>query len=244
MIDRRRNYSVFACVGILMLVCFFLVSCGRTKPTKITTSPLSPVATSLPAATVSSSAEVGQVYVAQFQGAYASGYPYPVFFFDVPKGTTTLTLRNVTYEAKEALNGVHPRLEKVLQEVAWPGSKTVQILATAFRYDESQGTLVAFNVTVDNLPLDNGVYDILASRGVGIAYLGDTGGVNIFHNCGMSTSISHQDLSTADERPTETLFKWSCGDSSYEASVKMTWSTSPGSNIRIINGLTASIIRK
>ena len=243
MFNTRRLF----CIGILVLVGCLLVSCGKDTSPESTTSPLSPLATSIVPSDASpvTDLETGQVYAARFQGAWASGYPYPIFFIDVPPGTTELVVEEVVYGAEEPLNAVHPRLNKVAQKIEWPSGGTSQVLATDFYYDETQGSLLAYSAAQDGTSIDTVAYDVSSSSGVGISFLGDTGGPNIFFNCPSPTSINYQALATNEAgKPTQAIFDWACEGDSYTVEVEATWGKSDAQyGIDVIDELTAKITR-
>lgn len=241
--DNPQRIWLFVYVSLLVLTGCLVVSCRQASP-GLSTSPLpmSPVTTPPPSAVL----EKGMVHAAQFRGAWASGYPYPVFFFDVPQGTTTMTLQEVVYATEEPLGAVHPRLEKVAHEIVWPGGATSQVLATNFYYDENQEQLLTYEATFDDTSIDTAGFDVFVASGVGIAYLGDSKGVNIFYNCASSTSIDYQELSANEAGlPTEAVFNWGCEGDVYEVRVETTWGKSDSDyNIDVITGLTATITRE
>lgn len=187
----------------------------------------------------------GQVYAAQIRGQWASGYPYPVFFLDLPFGTATLTLAEVVYGSSPPLNEAHPRLEKVVQEVIWPDGSISQLIAEDFYYDDTEGLLLWYSATLDGIPLDTVSYDIFAAQGVGIAFLGDTGGVNVFYNCSSPTTIDYQELATDENgHPTAGNFQWQCEADSYDMHVEVVWGRSDARyDINVITGLSATITR-
>jgi hypothetical protein len=187
----------------------------------------------------------GQVYAAQIRGQLAPGYPYPVFFLDLPSGAATLTLSEVTYGSSPPLNEVHPRLERVIQEVTWPDGSISQVAAQDFYYDETACLLLSYVATLDGVPLDTVSYDVFTTPGVGIAFLGDTGGVNVFYNYGATTTIDYQELATDDHgHPTEASFRWQSDADAYHVHVQMSWGVSdPSYGIAVITGLTAAITR-
>jgi hypothetical protein len=245
------NYTkLLACFGIVLLAASVLVACGRDgePESTATMSPLSPLAVpptrsaSLPA----TAPEMGQVYAARFYGGWASGYPYPVFFIDAPPGTTQAVLEHVVYTSEEPLGGLHPRLEKVSEEIVWPSGATSQVVADEFYYDAAEGTLLTYNATLDGVALDTVAYDVSSADGVGIAYLGDTGGVNVFFNCSFSISIDYQELGVNDQgKPTQAVFSWECEGESYKVEVESAWGKSdPEHNIDVIEKLTATITRE
>lgn len=232
---------ISAYTSLLLIGVFLLTACqsgGAPVPTIF--SPLSPIVTP------SSVSAVGQVYAAQIRGAWAAGGPYPVFFFDVPTGTTRISAQRIAYGTQPPLSGAHPRLTELSQAIVWPGGVTSQVLAQDFVYDENAGLLLMFNAFLDGSSLDTASYDIFSCAGVGIAYLGDAGGANVFYNCAVPISIQYQELSRNETgRPTEALFTWECESNAYEVNVTMTWGKSdPVYNIDVITGLTAAITRE
>lgn len=232
---------ISAYTSLLLIGVFLLTACqSRGAPAFPVVSPLSPIATPF------SVSAVGQVYAAQIRGAWAAGGPYPVFFFDVPPGTTRINTQEIVYDTKPPLSGTHPRLAKLSQTIVWPGGFTSQILARDFVYDENSGLLLTFNALLDDSSLDTASYDVFSCPGVGIAYLGDAGGANVFYNCAVPISIQYQEFSRNETgRPTEALFTWECESNAYEVNVTMTWGKSdPVYNIDVITGLTATITRR
>lgn len=229
-----------ACLFITSI--FLFPSCQRnTLPVAtVGVSPLSPI--TVP----SQSPEIGVVYAAQIHGAWASGAPYPVFFFDVPQGMTQVNVERVVYGTEPPLGGSHPRLVEVSQRILWPGGAASFLSARDFVYDENSGILLMFNAFLDGSPLDTASYDVFSCPGVGIAYLGDVGGVNIFYNCAVPISINYQELEKNEAgRPIKALFNWECKGNAYEARVEVNWGKSdPVHKIDIISELTATIIRK
>jgi hypothetical protein len=221
---------------------FLLASCQQNAPPVATigVSPLSPIAVP------SKGPEIGKVFAAQIHGAWASGAPYPVFFLDVPKGLTEVSVERVVYGTEPPLGGSHPRLLEVFQRVVWPGGVTSLLSARDFVYDEGAGILLMFNAFLDGAPLDTASYDVFSCPGVGIAYLGDTGGVNIFYSCAVPISINYQELEKNEAgRPTKALFNWECEGNIYEVRAEMKWGKSdPVYKIDIISELTATIIRR
>lgn len=232
----------------MWVICLFtisillLASCQRNvlPVVKVGVSPLSPVMA------LSHGLDIGQVFAAQFHGAWASGAPYPVFFFDVPKGTTKISVERVVYGIEPPLGGFHPRLVEVSQRIVWPRGATSLLLARDFVYDENSGILLMFNAFLDGSPLDTASYDVFSCPGVGIAYLGDARGVNIFYNCAVPISISYKELEKNDaDRPTKAFFNWECEGDAYEVRAEMNWGKSdPVYKIDIISKLTAIIVRK
>jgi hypothetical protein len=250
---RRKslNYTkLLSCFGMLLLAASVLVACGRDgePESTATMSPLSPMAVppTRSAGSPETALETGQVYAARFHGAWASGYPYPVFFIDAPPGTTQVVLEQVVYASEEPLSGVHPRLEKVLEEIVWPSGATSQVVADEFYYDAAEGTLLTYNATLDGASLDTVAYDISSADGVGISYLGDTGGVNVFFNCSITTSMDYQELGVNEQgKPTQAVFSWECEGRNYTIEVETAWGKSdPDHNIDVIEKLTATITRE
>ena len=225
---------------VALLTSVFLLASCQCGASLDSISPLSSPMSS------SSVSAPGNVYVAQIHGAWASGAPYPVFFIEVPYGTTWIYVQNVTYSTQPPLKGTHPRLTKVSQSIVWPGGTTSQVFAQNFVYDENSGILLMFDAFLDNSALDTASYDLFSCPGVGIAYLGDVKGVNIFYNCATPTSINYQELNKNEAgQPTEALFNWKCEGNIYEVKVTMSWGKSdPLYSIDVITGLTATITRK
>lgn len=245
------NYTkLLSCFCILLLAASVLVACGRDgEPESTTTvSPLSPVAVP-PTRSASSPAltsETGQVYATRFYGAWASGYPYPVFFIEAPPGTTQVVLEQVVYGTEEPLSGVHPRLEKVSEKIVWPSGATSQVLADEFFYDAAEGTMLTYNANFDGAALDTVAHDVSSADGLGISYLGDTGGVNVFFNCSTTTSMDYQESGVNEQgKPTQAVFSWECEGESYTVEVETAWGKSdPDHNIDVIEKLTATITRE
>ena len=223
------------------------VSCGsRVSPESPATELASiPSPATETAASTRVPGPTGQVYAAQIRGQWASGYPYPVFFLDLPRGTATLTLSEVIYGSSPPLNEAHPRLVRVVEEVIWPNGSISQLVAQDFYYDETEGLLLWYSATLDGIPLDTVSYDIFAAQGVGIAFLGDTGGVNVFYNCSSPTTIDYQELATNEKgHPTVGNFQWQCDADSYDMHVEVVWGRSdPHQDIDVITGLSATITR-
>ena len=119
-------------------------------------------------------------------------------------------------------------------------------MATDFHYGETGGILLTYNATFHNNPLDTVAHSVFSSEGVGIAYLGDTAGVNIFFNCATPISMVSKQLSATEEgRPTEATFGWKCNGDDYKVQVETAWGKSdPKHNIDVITALTASVTRK
>lgn len=234
-----RKTGVSFCTIVLFAGLCVLISCQRGTSPGSNTSPLSP----LPTPFFSSGS--GQVYAAQIRGAWASGAPYPIFFFDVPRGTTEVKVQKVIYGTQPPLGGVHPRLIEVSQNIVWPGGATAQLLARDFVYDENSGVLLMFNAFLDSSALDTAFYDVFSCAGVGLAYLGNAGGVNVFYNCATPISLNYRELSrNEDGRPIAVLFTWECEGDAYEVKVEMSWGRSdPVYNIDVIRELTATITR-
>lgn len=231
-----RKIRTLICIG---LVSILVTACQQKSPFYVI-SPLSPAVTPKPISTG------GKIYGAQIlNSAWAPGAPYPVFFYDVPVGTTKVIVQDIAYGVEKPLADVHPRLEKVSQRVIWPGGETAQVIAADFIYDEQSGTLLTYNATMDGLPLET-FYDIFSCPGVGVAYLGDVKGVNIFYNCATPISIQYQELSKDEqERPTEAFFRWDCEGNSYETHTIIGWGKSDlVYQIDVITDLTVTITRK
>jgi hypothetical protein len=136
-------------------------------------------------------------------------------------------------------------LEKVVQEVIWPDGSISQLIAEDFYYDEAEDLLLWYSATLDGIPLDTVSYDIFAAQGVGIAFLGDTGGVNVFYNCSSPTTIDYQELATDENgHPTAGNFQWQCEADSYDMHVEVVWGRSdPHHDIEVVTGLSATITR-
>lgn len=223
-------------------------SCGsRVSPESSGTQFLSiPSGASDATASTSVPGDAGQVYAAQIRGQWAPGYPYPVFFLDLPVGTSSLLLREVVYQSEqEPLGGSHPQLEKVVQTITWPDATTAVVAAENFTYDEAQGVLLSYSASLDGIPLDTASRDLFAAQGVGISFLGDTGGVNVFHNCSSGTTIDYEELASDEHgRPTAANFQWQCEADSYDMHVEVVWGRSdPHYDIAVIIGLSATITR-
>lgn len=239
-------------VGVVLLTGILLVSCRQDVTPTRSEMPLSvvptPSALSSPLVASISPAEsgTGHIYAAQFRGEWAAGYPYPIFFLDVPPGTTRWTLDDVTYGPGEPLNGVHPRLREVAQTAVWPSGSASRVVAENFVYDETTGLLLKYDATQDEASLDTAAFSVSLSQGVGISYLGDTGGVNVFYNCSSPIHIDYQELSANPAgRPAEAVFEWDCGGDHYHISVQTTWGKlAAGSQIDVIQSLTAEIVRE
>lgn len=248
MVVTSCNARLVFYVAILLLVGSSAVSCGQGASPAPPVSPLSPTVTRTDPHTMRTpgSVEIGQVYAAQFRGSWASGYPYPVFFLDIPYGTARFTLVEVAYGSADPLNQAHPRLDRVVQEVIWPDGNVSQLIAENFYYDEVQSLLLTYNGALDGIPLETATLDVSSARGVGIAYLGDTGGINVFYNCVSPISIDYEESAvTTDGRPTEAAFSWECKGDAYEVETQVTWGISdPEYNIDVVTGLTAVITRR
>jgi len=191
--------------------------------------------------------ERSRVLAARFHGDWAPGYPYPVFFYELPYGETIVTLKSVEYsENEELLNDAHPRLKQVGLSILWPDGTESILRADNFVYDDTQGVLLTYNAYEDSQYLETYAVDVRASSGVGPAFLGDTSGINVFHNCKDSTVISREQLD-ADEsdHPIESAFNWECEGDYYEMRAKMSWgSIDAGQNVNVITELYLIISRE
>lgn len=244
-------------IGLLFVIS--LVSCGdsssqippETEPVseEIGTSPLSPPAMPENAESSDTDEETLQpkVLAARFHGDWAPGYPYPVFFYDVPYGKTTVVLDTVQYsENGELVNEAHPRLEKVELSILWPDGSESVLQADSFVYDETQGVLMTYDAYENSQSLETYAVDVRAASGVGLAFLGDTSGINVFHNCTDSTVISREQLATDESgNPTESIFRWECQGDSYETKVEMSWGVvNVEQNVDVITELLMTISRE
>jgi hypothetical protein len=237
-----RSLIKFTLYPIIVLFQIFLLSsCYRDSSKSIIITPISTIKI------IEKHEQINElINAAKFYGLWASGYPYPIFFINAPIGLSKMKLEDVRYD-DYLLGDSHPALKSVRFIYKTPENIDYELIATDFTYNSESSLLINYSAYVNKVKIDTQGYDVSLAPGIGLSFLGDVGGINLFYNC---QENYHLDYSEIDKSPSGlplvSEFKWQCMEIKYIVRVSANWNENfqiNGKIIPIIQNLEAEFDR-